>query len=83
MFPVLRTHGSGNTKEVDTFWSSLLKALPFQYLAYFHAIVFLGKVQGWELMYGLLTELAWAVVFIVGARLLFRFGLRRYSAYGG
>ncbi len=27
-------------------WSGLLKALPFQYMAYFPAVVFLGKVQG-------------------------------------
>jgi ABC-2 type transport system permease protein len=65
------------------FWSGLLKALPFQYLAYFPATVFLGKVQGADLAYGLLTELAWAMFFIVLARLLFRYGLRRYSAYGG
>jgi ABC-2 type transport system permease protein len=65
------------------FWSGVLKALPFQYLAYFPATVFLGKVQGADLAYGLLTELAWALVFIVLARVLFRLGLRRYSAYGG
>jgi ABC-2 type transport system permease protein len=65
------------------FWAELLKALPFQYLAYFPAAVFLGKVQGPALVHGLLVELGWAVTFIVLARLLFRFGLRRYSAYGG
>jgi ABC-2 type transport system permease protein len=65
------------------FWVGLLKALPFQYLAYFPASVFLGKVQGADLVYGLLAELAWAVAFIVLARVLFRLGLRRYSAYGG
>ena len=27
-------------------WAALLKALPFQYMAYFPAVVFLGKVQG-------------------------------------
>jgi ABC-2 type transport system permease protein len=65
------------------FWATLLKALPFQYLAYFPAAVFLGKVQGAELAVGLAIELAWAVAFLVLARLLFRFGLRHYSAYGG
>ena len=30
-------------------WSGLLKILPFQYMAYFPAVVFLGKVKGWEL----------------------------------
>jgi ABC-2 type transport system permease protein len=65
------------------FWASLLKALPFQYLAYFPATVFLGKVTGMQLVYGLLGELIWAVVFIGLSRGLYRFGLRRYSAYGG
>ena len=46
-------------------------------------MVFLGKVQGWDLVWGLLAELAWALAFIVLARLLYRVGLRRYSAYGG
>ncbi|MCI0456678.1 MAG: ABC-2 family transporter protein [Gemmataceae bacterium] len=61
----------------------VLKMLPFQYLAYFPAMVFLEKVQGPELVMGLLVELAWAVVFILLARSLYRVGLRRYSAYGG
>jgi ABC-2 type transport system permease protein len=65
------------------FWAGLLKALPFQYMAYFPAVVFLGKVQGRDLVYGLLGELAWAVAFIFLARWLFRRGLRRYSAFGG
>src|SRR5947209_5666531 len=38
------------------FWAGLFKALPFQYLAYFPATVFLGKVQGMDLVYGLLAE---------------------------
>jgi ABC-2 type transport system permease protein len=64
-------------------WSGLLKALPFQYMAYFPAVVFLGKVQGWALVWSLLAELAWTLAFIVLARLLYRVGLRRYSAFGG
>ena len=31
-------------------WSRLLKALPFQYMAYFPAVVFLGKVTGLDLV---------------------------------
>jgi ABC-2 type transport system permease protein len=62
---------------------TLLKALPFQYMAYFPATVFLGKVQGTDLVLGLATEAAWAVFFILLSRVLYRVGLRRYSAYGG
>ncbi len=65
------------------FWANLLKALPFQYLAYFQATVFLGKVQGADLVHGLLLELCWAVGLVVLSRLVYRIGLKRYSAYGG
>ena len=64
-------------------WGTILKALPFQYMAYFPAVVFLGKVKGMALVYYLLAELFWVLFFLVTARLLYRLGLRRYSAYGG
>jgi ABC-2 type transport system permease protein len=64
-------------------WDTILKSLPFPYLAYFPAMVFLGKVQGAELVRGLLAELAWAAGLIALSRGLYARGLRRYSAYGG
>ncbi len=64
-------------------WSTILKMLPFQYMAYFPAVVFLKKVQGWELVFYLIGEVLWAVVFMVLARYLYRRGLKRYSAFGG
>jgi ABC-2 type transport system permease protein len=64
-------------------WATILKALPFQFMAYFPAAVFLGKIRGAALVQGLLLELFWAVAFMVMARVLYRFGLRRYSAFGG
>jgi ABC-2 type transport system permease protein len=65
------------------FWVAVLKALPFQYMAYFPAVVLMGKVKGMALVYGLLGGAAWALIFLVLARGLFRLGLRRYGAYGG
>lgn len=64
-------------------WGTLLKWLPFQYLAYFPAAVFVGKIQGWDLVWGLVAEAAWTLAFIVLARVLWRLGLRHYSAFGG
>ena len=64
-------------------WDFILKAMPFQYMAYFPAAILLGKIQGQQLIYGLLAELAWALAFIGLSRWLYRLGLRRYSAYGG
>ena len=64
-------------------WAGLLKMLPFQYMAYFPAVVFLGKVRGRELALGLLAELGWALAFFALSRWLYRRGLRRYGAFGG
>jgi ABC-2 type transport system permease protein len=65
------------------FWVWLFKAMPFQYLAYFPAAVFLGKVQGADLLNGLLAETTWCLALILFSRWLYRRGLRRYSAFGG
>jgi ABC-2 type transport system permease protein len=64
-------------------WDVMLKWLPFQYLAYFPAVVFLREIEGQALIEGLMMEAAWAVVLIAVSRVLFARGLRRYSAYGG
>lgn len=68
---------------LDEPWSTLFKSMPFQYLAYFPAAVFLGKVQGDALWMGLLNAFIWAGALIILSRLLYRLGLRRYSAFGG
>lgn len=65
------------------YWAWFLKLLPFQYMAYFPAVVFLGKVKGPALAYWLLGGLAWATVFFLLARWLYARGLKRYSAFGG
>lgn len=65
------------------FWLVVLKGLPFQYLAYFPATIFLGKTSGFELVEGLLIEVIWCVVLIGICRLMYYSGLRRYSAFGG
>ena len=64
-------------------WRSLVGWLPLQYLAYFPAAVFLGKIQGLALVRGLLIQAAWVLFFIAGSRLLLHRGLRRYSGFGG
>jgi ABC-2 type transport system permease protein len=64
-------------------WGEIVQFTPLQYLAFFPAQVFLGKVQGWDLAMGLLIELEWVVLFVILSRVLFRRGLKRYSGYGG
>lgn len=64
-------------------WNYLVDWLPLRYLAYFPAAVWLGKIQGAELVRGLLIEFCWIVFFIVLARTLLRRGVHRYSGFGG
>jgi len=64
-------------------WGTLVKLMPLQYLAYFPAAVFLGKVSGPDLVHGLWVQFGWVVFFIVAARVSFRLGVRRYSGFGG
>lgn len=64
-------------------WQTLVQLLPLQYLAYFPAAVFLGKVQGPELWWGLTIETGWILFFIFFSRWLFQRGVARYSGFGG
>ena len=64
-------------------WEQLVELLPFKYLAYFPAAVFLGKVSGPQLVQAMWIEFAWVVFFIFLARWLFWRGVKRYSGFGG
>src|SRR3954465_5530923 len=46
-------------------WHSLVELTPLMYLAYFPAAVLLGKIQGHALVYGLLGEACWVVIFVI------------------
>lgn len=64
-------------------WNAIVEWLPLRYLAYFPAAVWLGKIQGPELVRGLMIEVFWIVFFVVAARIMLRRGVTRYSGYGG
>ena len=61
----------------------LVDFLPFKYLAYFPAAVFLQKVEGAEMYQGLVVLVGWVVFFIVLSRVLWWRGVKRYSGFGG
>jgi ABC-2 type transport system permease protein len=63
--------------------AATFEVLPFQYMAYFPAMVLLKKVPPDRLASGLLFQTGWLVLFVALSRLLYRRGLRRYSAFGG
>jgi ABC-2 type transport system permease protein len=64
-------------------WATVVRAIPLQYLAYFPAAVFLGKVEGAQLAWGLAIQAGWVVVFAILCRVAFHYGVKRYSGYGG
>ncbi len=64
-------------------WGRIVRAVPLEYLAYFPAAVFLGKIHGSQLLAGLGMEFGWVLFFLGLARLAFHRGVRRYSGFGG
>jgi ABC-2 type transport system permease protein len=58
------------------------KSLPFYYFLYFPLGIYLGKITGWDLVYGFIGAFLWIGVFIVASRFLWRKGLRVYTAEG-
>lgn len=68
---------------LDEPWRTFALIQPLQYLAYFPAAIFLGKIQGPALVQGLLIQAAWTIAFVIAARTALHFGLKRYSAFGG
>jgi len=81
MFPLDMLDTMKLTGSITAF--DLARCTPLQYLAYFPATIFLGKIHGWQLIWGLAGELAWLLALIAVCRLAWRRGVRRYSAFGG
>jgi len=61
----------------------LATILPFRYMVGFPVEVLTGQVQGADLLAGFAFQAGWLVVAGVIFRLMWRAGLRRYSAIGG
>lgn len=64
-------------------WRTIVDWLPFKYLAYFPAAIFLEKIPADELWRQIGIEALWLLGFIGLSRVLYARGLKRYSGYGG
>lgn len=76
----------GHLFPLDMLPAPILTALnftPFPYMLYFPVRVYLGRVDGADLGMGLAVQLAWVVAVYGLARLVWRRGLKHYSAVGG
>jgi ABC-2 type transport system permease protein len=77
---------SGHMIPLDFLPESVQQAiffLPFKYLAYVPASIWLGRYSHGELIRLLCVELLWVLGLLLANRLVFHFGVRRYSAFGG
>jgi ABC-2 type transport system permease protein len=57
--------------------------LPFRYMLSFPVEVTLGLVDRGETLHGLAMQWGWTALLAIGALLIWRAGVRRYSAFGG
>lgn len=85
IFMILITFFAGGLFPLDILPQSLyslFQLLPFPYLLYFPAKIYLGQIATVEAIKGIFISLAW--VFIVGflVKILWNKGLKYYTAYG-
>ena len=68
---------------LPTWAVEVVQLLPLQYLAYFPAAVFLGRIPEADLWFGLGVEACWLLAFIILSRIMLQRGIHRYSGFGG
>jgi ABC-2 type transport system permease protein len=57
--------------------------LPFRYMAAFPAELLAGALDGRQIMFGLAMQAFWLAITVMLYRLMWRYGVRRYTAVGG
>jgi ABC-2 type transport system permease protein len=59
------------------------KILPFQYLGFFPSMLLIGKFAINEVVKGISISLLWIIFLFFVYRLIWKIGMKRYSAFGG
>lgn len=57
--------------------------LPFQYMRYFPAIVYLGKVNYSQIIFGLLISILWIIAFYFIYKFFYKKAIKYFEAQGG
>lgn len=68
---------------IDGFFARLLQLLPFSYMIFFPAQIFLGRVSIGSMVQNYVISLFWILFLSLTVRFFWKRGLNRYSAYGG
>lgn len=61
----------------------LFQFLPFQYITYFPLNIICGTTWGIDVIYGLVAQIIWIIIWYVLARFLWKKGMKKYIAAGG
>lgn len=64
------------------FWQTIFNVLPFKYLVFFPLQIYLGKISFYEMSWEFLIATVWLLVIIAISMLIWRAGVKKYSAYG-
>lgn len=64
------------------FWSELFQFLPFKYLTFIPLQIYLGRLSGQLIMKELIFGFGWLFIFASLVFIIWRIGLKRYSAVG-
>lgn len=56
---------------------------PFPYLLYFPISIYMGRVAGMDLWWGLGIQIGWVMLAYLFARFMWKRGIKKYSAFGG
>jgi ABC-2 type transport system permease protein len=65
---------------LPTYISSIAMYTPFPYLGYFNVKALQGLIPTNELLYHCMIGLSWTLLFVLGFKMLWNLGLRRYEA---
>jgi ABC-2 type transport system permease protein len=63
--------------------TKVLAFTPFPYQLFFPVSVYLNRIQGAALWQGILIQIFWVVAFYILARVVWRRGIKKYTAVGG
>lgn len=77
---------SGSIFPLDIFgdgWYQFFCFLPFQYTSYFPLRIIVGKLNGVDILVGMMAQVIWIVVLAFLAKRLWKSGIKKYIAVGG
>lgn len=60
----------------------IIMVTPFPYLLFFPVQVYLGKIEGYFLLSGMLISLSWSVLLYFAMKFIWNKGLKSYQAFG-